>query len=375
MYLNAKIRATIILQETGNTVLLPYVTSVSVSNDSQHIGATCDLVVPLNQRIEYGVDEKTNKSLTAPLKQLFQTGDQIKIEASYDGYPTITVFEGFLFDFYEGTPMKIKCYDYIYRLNFVAPITISYPDKKGNPDRIKLSTFIAKILDGTEISLITIKDKYTDKNGALQTNTLYDLTLFNISFVSMTPAAILEHLKKELGFNISLDGNKLYVNIASNTVSTAKFDTRQNVFACDLQPNRLTVGTRNKSLFQNIKVKAWFYREDTGKKESIEVGDPTGQNRDVFFYRIDVRGKTDAQKTSIYTKLANEALEKFKQRRFNGTIETYLYPNVDLFWRVEYFDYSYPERNGIYSVTSIEITLDESGFHRKIKLAYLGELV
>lgn len=372
MYLNAHTRVTVTLEETGNTFILPYVCSVKVSNDSQHIGATCDIVVPLNSRIVYGYDEKTQQALSAPTGNLFQTGDAVKIEAKYDGYDWVTIFEGFMFDFYEGAPLRIFCYDYIYKLNCVAPITVSYK-------KIKLAKLLENVLANTGVSLIPPGAKYTDKNGVEQTNPIFDMDLFNISFTSMTPSAILEHLKKELGFNISLDKDKLYYNIASNTINTVNYDTRYNIKGeVSLQPNTTKVrgsrGHKNKSVFQRIKVKAHFYNEANGKNEFVTRGDEDGVNHDVFFYNIDVRGKTDAQKEAIYNKLADEAVEKYKQRRFNGSIKTYLYPEVDLFFRAVYNDFKYPERSGVYVVTAQNITLDENGYERDLKLAFIGDI-
>jgi hypothetical protein len=39
---------------------------------------------------------------------------------------------------------------------------------------------------------------------------------------------------------------------------------------------------------------------------------------------------------------------------------------------VTYSDVRYPERNGDYVITSQNITLDDKGFHRKLKLSFLS---
>ena len=364
MYLNAHISVSI------NGIQVPYICSIDIKDDSQHIGASCDIVLPASARIKY--KNGNGDFLTSTPAALFNTGDTIMVKAQYDGYDWLTEFEGYLYDFYNGTPMKIVCQDSVYLLN-QAPISKHWKS-------VSLKNLIEYVLQGTGVTMLPIGQKYTSANGTTVTNPVFDLQLENITFRLQTPAAILDSLKKEFGINISLVGKNLYVNIASNTTSTAKYDTTINVISSDLQTNRLTKGKALKSVYLKLKVKAWFIREN-GTKDSFEVGDEGGQQREVFFYKIPktnlITIKTaDGLRTipKAYYDLANEALEKFKQRRFQGGIETYLYPQIGLFWRAEYKDFRYPERNGIYTVHEINTTLDSAGFRRKIKLAYLGDL-
>ena len=94
--------------------------------------------------------------------------------------------------------------------------------------------------------------------------------------------------------------------------------------------------------------------------------------REVFFYTIPRMG-SDAASIANYTKLAQQALVLVKQSRFNGTVETLLYPYCDIFWRAKYTDISFPERNGQYVVTSKEYKISEAGYRQTLKLAYLGD--
>lgn len=372
MYFNANFFVTI----NGN--LLETVVACETHNDSQHIGSTCDLTVPQNARIQY----ETGEYLSAPIKNLFNTGDEIVIKASYGGgffgksYDVVTVFEGYVYDFLEGTPMKIKCLDAVYLLN-QEPRTISYPDPvKKKPYKVKFKTLIEEIIEGTGIELIPIGSSFQDENGITVNNPIFDMELETISFKQMTPVAMLEWIKREMGINISLMGKKLYVNVAKFTVNTIKLDTRVNVIQSNLQTTNLknlkkaVSGSKSKgsnSVYLNLKVKAWFIRED-GIKDSVEVGDEHGQLREVFFYKVLPRTETH------YKELANQALEKFKHGRYQGDVETLLYPFCDLFDRIEYTDFRYPEKNGVYVVTGITQSFSEKGFRRRLKLAYLGDI-
>ncbi len=358
MYLNCHIKVTI------NDIALPYIVSCRTNNDNQHIGSECDIVIPLNSSISY-YDNQQKQYLTALPKNLFGTGDKIIVKAKYDGVEYskisqadengyITVFTGFLYEFYEGMPLRIHCIDWVY---FLQKTIINIAEKE-----IKLDKLIEKIISGTGITMIPFGQTITKSDGSTETNPLASITMYDISFTRMSPAAALDYLKKEGGFNISLQGDKLYVNVASNITDTVIYDTRYNVINCSLQPTSLVHRVRH-SVYQLIKVTAWFFLPN-GKKSKVEVGDDSGTHYDLYFYNI-------KQDNALYLKLANEGLEKFRQKRYSGGIESYLYPYVDLFWRVIYRDYSYPERNGIYVCTAIERTFDEGGFRTKLRLAFL----
>lgn len=383
MYFNSHISVTIINAQTLKEYPIRDIVSVHIENDAAHIGASCDVVMPLKARIPY--DNGKKGYLTDSVISLFSTGDKIVVKAKYDGsqYSNIksadgktsytdengflTVFEGFLYDFTEGNPIKISCQDYVYLLN-QKPISISYPSKTNASKTVKLKTLIEKILEGTGVTMMNIEKTYQKEGETTRiSNPMFDFTLQNITFAMMTPAAILNWIKKEMGINISLDRDKLYVNVASNTTETCKLDTTINVLKSDLQTTNLTRSKRANAVFLNIKVKAWFIRTD-GKKDFIEYPENSdGQLREVYFYNIPIN-------QTKYKQMAIEAYEKFKQRRYNGTVETMLYPMADLFWRVEYTDYRYPEKNGVYVITKTSIDISESGYRRTHTLAYLGEL-
>jgi len=341
MYFNGKISVTITNQTTGRVAQLQTVHSVHTKNDSKEIGASCDIVVPLATRVQY--QDGAHDYLTAITKTLFSTGDAVLVKAHYEtnenGFleilPEIEVFNGFVYEFIEATPMKIRCLDNIFMLN-QSVINLN----KGS---IKLKDLLNLVLKGTGIDL--------------QLPTL-DLSLVNITFRLMSPAAILEWIKKELGLNISLHGRTLYCNIASNTLNVVNFDTRRNVIKSNLQ--------KPEAVYLKIQVKCWFIMEN-GKKASLEVGEPGGEIREVFFYRIPF----DLAK---YEQLAKEALIKYKQFKYSGNIETYLYPDCHLFDKVVYLDARYPDRNGNYTVVAINHEIDDKGYHRKIKLAYLSDI-
>jgi len=346
MYFNCKYSVSVTSQSTGIVSMISTVVSVSVHNDTAHIGADCDVVVPLNCLIQYRTSKDSQlNQITMDVNQAFQSGDQITITANYEGYPEVNIFKGFITDFNMGTPTTIKCSDYIYLLE-QSSINVSFAS-------ISLRQLITNVIKGTGITLM---------------DDSFDFQLVNITYSLMSPAAILESIKKEMGLNISLSDNRIYCNLASNILSSVKFASDRNVIKCDLQ--------KPYAVFQAYKIKAWFFNEN-GTKDSYEYGPAEGVLQEAFFWKVKrgndiiVDGKSVPEN---YQKLAKEALIGLKQRKYKGTIETLLYPECDLFWKVIYTDVRYPDRNANYTVTGITTTLDENGFHRSIKLAYLNNI-
>jgi hypothetical protein len=327
MFFNATISVTIANK------LLKTVIEVETNNDNKHIGSECTVLVPINCRIQY--KDGKHDYLTAYPKVLFKAGDPILITAQYDGYAPVKVFEGFVFNFIEGDEMKIHCTDDIYLL-YQTTVNVHYKN-------ITIKDLVTSILKGTGLTL--------------QLPTI-DLQLKDITFRLMSPAAILEWLKKELGINISLDGKQIYMNVASNTLNTVKLNTARNVIKSDLQTPE--------AVFQTFKIKAWFIQQN-GTKDSFELGDTNGQLHEVFFYKI-------PKDLKVYQKLAAEALLKVKQQRYAGKIETLLYPEINLFDRVQYTDVRYPDRSGDYVVTGMNFKIGRNGFNRESMLAYLSDL-
>jgi len=329
MYFKGKISVQVTLQ-SGQNVALQTVIAVRTHDESKNIGADCEVEVPLNCRIEYLAYPGTY--LTDYPQNIFQVGDPIAILAGYEGEQWIKVFEGFIWDFVEGNPMKIKILDYIYYLQ-QGLINIQHAN-------ISLQSLIQQILP-PQVSLI------------LPT---IEFNLVDISFVQMSAYAILRYLKEKLGLNISLIGNQLYVNIASNTTSTVYFDTGVNVMRADLQSPQ--------SIYRTFKIIAHFENEN-GTENKLEIGDPNGILKECWFYKVQ-------QNLTLYNQLAQGFLYQCKQEHYSGYLTTWLYPDVQLFQRAIYNDRRYPARSGTYVITQNNVTLDSKGFHRKIKLSYLA---
>lgn len=362
-------KAQILVQIRG--IDMPNIIAVKASNDGQKIGANCDIVLPLNNYIQYQDQNKKTVYLNAETTNFFKSGDPVVVKAQYEGMNQLTVFEGYIYDFVEGMPLTIKCMDYFYFFNLGIFGNNRIFAKKGkynqitsegtgvNYKSVKMKDLLTQLITFVNNTI----DNQNQTNGTAIEHVslilpIMDLTLVNLTFLNESPAGILNWIKKSLGFNIQMNGNQLYFNLASNTTGLATLNTGVNVIKSSLQKATAT--------FQKLRLKCWFIRED-GTRDSFDIGDESGEMKEVFFYKVQRSG-------SNYETLAKNALLKYGQHKFSGEVETFLYPDVDLFYSVDYTNLRYPDQNGRYVVTKSDISLTEKGFRRKLKLSFLVDL-
>ena len=401
--------------DEGDNPLLNVI-SAETHNDGNHIGSYAEIIMPQTARIAYIsnpdqiptqtnpnpnviYDQANNNYVIQNVRTYFNTGDSIVIKAKYEGYENdpgadstgyLPIFTGFLYDFYETTPLKVKCLDYIYWFNIgiygqkittIPPGNLPAPTTgEGNGVSFPSISFKNILTDLIKSVNYTIANWNNDNGTKYDLVTLqepiFDMDLVNISFTQMSPAAVLEWFKKEIGLNISLMGTSIYVNIASNTLKTVILNTQVNVIASNLQTTNLQKTKKHKgsaSVFLRIKLKCYFIKNN-GTKDSFEIGDDGGQLRECFFYNVTPGANTNYNGQSVpsnYLTMAQNAIQKYYHDRYTGEVEMLLYPYCDLFWKVQYFDYRFPERNSDYVITMIKRSFNDNGFRTHIKLAFL----
>lgn len=314
--------------------LLKTVNEIIIENDVKNLGASCSIYIPIN--CKYKVE---NQILTDIPQNAFKKDDKVTVTAWYENFDKITVFEGFIRDFIIGdvtkkneTKSKIFCLDYLYVLQ-KKPVNKSWQN-------VHLKEVLDFIVKDTEI---TIKKPYID------------LTFDNLQLPNMTAAGSLEFIKKMTKLTISLFGKELYINIAKNTLNQIELDTSKNILECDLQ--------KNEGSYTKYKVQAWK-KEANGTKKAIEVGEKEGEIVTVDLQCINSKN---------HQKIVDNSLTEMQLGNYQGTITTPLYPNANLLDKIKLTNVRYPDQNGTYIVRSIDIELNEKGFHRKLKVAYITE--
>jgi hypothetical protein len=340
--------------EVNGTMVLETVNSVSVDNDISQIGSTCEIILPLKCRVK---NEDTNQYLIDYTTNLFKKGDTIEVTAWYEGYETTpdygkqTIFSGYIYDFVEGTPLKMRCKDYAYILQINGEVNLSFSDRAYNFKEI-----VEKIIEGTGI---TLKPPYIE---------IPDLVNFNFS--RMSRLACLEELKKQLPFLLmTMYNTQLFIGVATSEAKTIKLRTDTNVIDAKLQ--------KPDGAFDNINVKVTFKKAD-GTKDIFEVepafgSDPKGESHEIpmFNFLVTKDGKAD---TALMNKYGKYFSDNLKMGHYKGKITTLLYPAIDLFDIIEFEDIRYKERSAKYTVRSVNTTLDKDGFHRELTVSYLKTL-
>lgn len=432
MYVRARLKVFI------NGSLVKNVVNVEITNNSRNIGASCEITLPLNARIKSDrlaeqekipFNESDYVQVYAKYDGRESDPNAVVLPGGKSDDKYLLLFTGFINNFTYGTPFKIKCIDYVYWCNLqdagTQSIDIYNRDRNGEielyvkdektgkmrpakkdekgvpivkmtgiglawPNKVKFLTVLQTVIDEAN----KVIDDYNTGGGGKNEppvnkvpkielyqipgkSDYFDMELENLAFIRMTPAAILDHFRREIGFVVTFIGNKLYVNVTNFEAGRVMLKSNVNVYECGLQTNYI-IDRRKRtsrgalSVFNRIKVEAVFI-DKTGQKKSFFVGDPLGETRQKFFYSVaeDNRGKDKDGIPFIYKDRANDALTKLKQEVFSGEVTTPLYPYFDLFWTVRYKDVRFEDRNGEYTVISIKYNLGENGFKRTALCAFL----
>jgi len=341
MYLSGNILVNI------NGVDIPSVTSIEIQSDCMQLGTTCTITFPLNVRMpnkgQYIID-----SLYYP----FKSGQSIVIYASYTGLPTITVFQGYIWDLILGTPIKMYCMDNIYLLRQTAITVNGGQTQTGTNEsgtsiytatQRNLSWFLNKTLDGTGITL--------------NANNL-DIDNITGAYFNMSPAAIIENIREQLKYLVfTLIDNELVVNIAKYTnPNVVKIQSDINLEDDTLQ--------QPETSYQLFKISIWCI-DKQGRKVNYIVGNTNGILHEIYLYNLGVLSKSDAKE------YGQKALDNLIKGHFTGELKTLLYPDIKIFDKIVYSNVRYPEKNGSYVCRATKLSISEHGIKRTSTLAWL----
>lgn len=323
---------TFIQQGTGRnlTFSFSYLVDVEINQSIETLTDTCTIKLPRTvyrngKLINLGED-------TMAGKPFFKRGDKVIVKLGY-GNALKTRFIGYLRDIKSGIPITISCDDSMYLLK-AGKIKQSF--KEG-----KLDDIIKAILPSG-----------IDYKAA-------DCTLGQFNINNASPAKVLESLRSDGIFsyfrNITKNGETkpvLYSGLAYwvDDRKEAKFKFGVNIINGD----DLSYRKKDDVL---LKVKATSIQADNSRKE-IEVGDPDGEVRTVFKYKV---GADDLRK------FAESELERFKYTGLRGTIPTFGEPAVE---KGDVADISgsqyYPD--GKYLIKAARITSGVQGYRQAITL-------
>lgn len=320
--------------QIGNYTL-KRVHSVVVKTSRQLLSDTCVLKLPTTAVLSQE-DVKTSVEVAKQIK----AGDSVVVKLGYNG-DLYTEFEGYVSKIGHGTPLEIACEDSFYHLRQTELKAKTY-------EKVDLKTLFKDCL-----SQVSKPFKLSDS--------LPDISLspFYIE-AGVTIAELCQKLKDDYGLSIYFtDKETLFVGLGyQKQGKQVKYHLQKNVIKSDL-----VYRTEDD---QKIQLKAVGIDQKNQKIE-VTVGDSGGAIRTMFFSDFEDFSTNPLAKDQL-TKLATEKLKTLKYEGYEGTIKTFLLPNVKVDDTACIVDKKYPERGGNYWVESVETSFGRSGVRRKIEL-------
>lgn len=279
---------------------------------------TCEITIPRKLTFK-------NRDIATGDNPLLKKGDKVVIELGYDDENYVE-FIGYIRHIDAATPLTIKCEDSAFLLKDSAK-TISYKS-------VTLKQLLSDILPlGMEFEAL-------------------DISLGQFRLKDVTPAKVLDELRKVYNLYSFFKGEKLFVGFPyppTKEIVTHKFQFERNIISDELE-YRIKDDVK-------IKVKAISMLPNNEKIE-IEFGDADGEIRTFHYY--------DVQKADL-EKLATAEIDRLRYSGWFGSFLVFGLPSVQHGDVVELTDNKL-DRQGAYFVRKVEKEFGENGFRRTIHL-------
>lgn len=260
-----------------------------------------------------------------------KVGDKVAITLAYEGKYSGVEFMGYVKKISPKIPLEIHCEDALWVLRR-KNITKSW-------EGTTMKEILQEVVKGTSVELASnIPNMKLDKWIIRKAN----------------GAQVLESLKKDLLMTIFInDEGKLYCGLQqlTNIGQTVVYDLNYN-----LVENNLEFKSKED---RRIKVK-YTYIDKENKRNSIEVGDPDGEQRE---YHTSVISDVNQLE-----KMALSEIEKLKYDGFDGDVTSILMPYSTRGMKAKIIDKEHPNREGNYFIKKVVTTFGTGGARRKISI-------
>ncbi len=261
------------------------------------------------------------------VREVFRRGAPVIIKFGYDG-ELIEEFRGYITQVSADIPIVIKCEDEMWKVKQL-PVNLS---KK----QITLQTLLKTIVTGYTV------------------DALEGVQLGGVRFSKTTVGKVLEKLQQDWNLYSYMEGTtlkcgKYYADDSDE--KPIKFHLERNAVSNDLQYKKkedILIKIRAVSTLSN------------GNKLEVIVGDENGEERQLSYYNIKIKGELKV--------LATKDLEKHKRDGFDGSFSAFGIPSVRHGLKVDLVSTLYEERNGLYYIESVEKNYDQEGIRQDIKL-------
>lgn len=267
-------------------------------------------------------------------EEAIKVGDKVVITLAYEGKYSGVEFTGYVKKINPKIPIEIHCEDAIWLL------------RRKNINKVWSKTSVKEIVQEV------IKDTPLEMSRFMKGQ---DVPLNKWIIRNANGAQVLESLRKDVAQTVFIDDEgKLYVGLQqlTNIGQTVVYDLNYN-----LVENNLEFKSKDD---RRIKIKYNYMNPKNNKKESIEVGDPDGEQREYTTSVI-----SDPKQLE---KLAEVELKKMKYDGFDGDVVSFLIPYATRGMKAKLIDEEHKNREGNYFIKKVVTTFDTGGARRKATL-------
>lgn len=316
-----------ITRTDGSKLSFTSFNEVEYEKDIFKINSWCKIKIPTSARLKYKGKQAYESVQTA--KQ-FNRGDRVKVWLGYNDDLKLE-YDGFIHRVNYKVPLEIECEGYEYLLRS--------PCETRTWGRTNLAEVLNYLIEGTEISL----DEHIPEIG-------FDKYIIP---ANMNRLEALQVLKETYGITIYFMASNLYAGLAYTIDNgTVKYKLGDNTIKEDALVYRNADDV-------SLKIKAVWIKPNNTKLE-VEVGDPKGSQRTLFFYNV----SSEAELRSI----ATEEVTKYKYSGYEGKITTFLQPFAVPGMKAQIDDPKYHERTGKYYISKVGVKAGRGGGRRSIEI-------
>lgn len=301
------------------------VNEIEITKSVEEMGDTAIIKLPTRFKVKQNGEQKYTETA-------LKVGDPVIITLGYEGKYSGVEFTGYVKKIKPTTPLEIHCEDAIWLLR-----------------RKSISKFWNSSVTLKEILQEVVKDTPIKLAPEIQ-----DIKLDKWIIRNANGAQVLQSFKNDFLMSVFMtDEGKLYCGLEelTNIGQTVVYDLNYNIVE-----NNLEFKSKED---RRIKIK-FTYIDGKNKRESIEVGDPDGENREYHTSVI-----SDMKKLR---EMATSELKKLKYDGFDGDITSFLVPFATRGMKAKIIDSEHPNREANYFIKKVVTTFGNSGARRKVTL-------
>ncbi|MRX40407.1 late control protein [Flavobacterium sp. LC2016-23] len=300
------------------------VNDIEITKSVEDMGDTAIIKLPTRFKVKQNGEQKYTENA-------IKVGDPVKITLGYEGKYSGVEFVGYVKKISPKIPLEIHCEDAIWLL------------RRKNITKTWEKTNMKEILQEV------VKDTPVQLDERIP-----DVQLNKWIIKNANGTQVLESLKKDLLMSVFItDDGKLYCGLQqlTNIGQTVVYDLNFN-----LVENSLEFKSKED---RKIKIK-YTYIDAANKRQSIEVGDPDGEQREYHTSVI-----SDMKKLE---EMAKAEIEKLKYDGFDGDVTSFLIPFATRGMKAKFIDSEHPNREGNYFIKKVVTTFGTGGARRKVTI-------